>query len=97
MADEKNFRRDVSAAWDAVRRDRRARRKLVSESDLTQSATLLRAHADAFDALAKAAATLPADVGADATPKPVKKKAKPARKSAKRKPKKTAKRAKADD
>lgn len=52
MAKDKQIERDVEAVWDAVRKDRRARRKLTAQSDLQQSADLLRAHADALSALA---------------------------------------------
>jgi hypothetical protein len=52
VAKDKQFERDVEAVWDAVRKDRRERRKLTGRSDLQHSAELLRAHADALGGLA---------------------------------------------
>lgn len=78
MTDENDHKRAVRAVWDAVRQDRRARRKQLSQAELNESAALLRAHGDALSALATRAPATAAEVeGASGTAKPA---AKPKRK-----------------
>jgi hypothetical protein len=68
MAKDKKLDSDLEAVWDAVRRDRRARRKLISKSELEHSAAILRGHAGALDALAANAPTAGAPADAAAAP-----------------------------
>lgn len=64
MTDENDLKAAVRAVWDAVRHDRRARRKQFSQAELNESAVLLRAHGDALSALASRAPANGADDGA---------------------------------
>ena len=82
MAKDKKLVSDIGVIWDAVRRDRRARRKLTSKSELEQSAAILRAHADALEALAANGPQAEAPADAAAAPEaPAKPKSKPKRKA----------------
>lgn len=84
MSTEKTFERAVRAAWDEIRAERRASRRLLSSADLTHSAARLRAAADGLDALAaqakQAEAAAPPPPANEVAPKP----------KTKRKPKKAA-------
>jgi hypothetical protein len=95
MSDAKTFERAVRAAWDEIRAERRASRRLLSSADLAQSAARLRGIAESLEALAaqasQAEAAAPANSNAEAAPKP---KAKAKRKPKKAAPAKAAKKSK---
>ena len=72
MSDDKELKREAGAIWDAIRRDRRERRRKISPAELNESAELLRAHADALGKLATKAPAAPTapDEAAAPTPRP---------------------------
>jgi hypothetical protein len=53
MSDQKKLRRDIRAAWDALKHERRARSKLFAAADLEGSAERLAAQAATFKQLAE--------------------------------------------